>query len=55
MLVHWVADPVDPWVVPDGTVCSVNKNDFEVLVGGILQDKGHYTNFVSNTRAISQF
>jgi hypothetical protein len=36
VLVHRVAEPVDPWVVADGTVCNVNKDDLKVLVGGIL-------------------
>jgi hypothetical protein len=37
VLVHRVAEPVDPWVVADSAVCNVNKDDLKVLVGGILR------------------
>jgi hypothetical protein len=35
-LVHWLDDPVDSRVPPNGFVLGVNENDFEILVGGIL-------------------
>jgi hypothetical protein len=36
--VHGVDDPVDSWVMADGFVLRVNKDDFVVLVGRILID-----------------
>lgn len=36
VLVNRVHNPVDARVVSDGNVLRINKNDFEVLVGGIL-------------------
>lgn len=36
VLVNWVSDPVVSSVTSDGLVGWVNKNDFKVLVGGIL-------------------
>lgn len=35
VFVHWVADPVDLWVVPDYIVLHVDQNDLEVFVSGI--------------------
>lgn len=36
VLVDWVADPVVARVSSDGLVRRINKNDFEILVGGVL-------------------
>lgn len=38
VLVHGVADPVDSGIVSDGNVGRIDKNDLEVLVGGVLVD-----------------
>lgn len=36
VLVHRLAEPVDPWVIADSIVCNIHKDDLKVLVGGIL-------------------
>ena len=36
MLVDWIADPVNSWVVPDGVVSSVNHDNLIELVGTVL-------------------
>lgn len=36
VLVHRVDDPVDTGVVADGHVLGINKDNLEVLVGGVL-------------------
>ena len=36
VLVHWVADPVDPRIISDGIVCRVHKDNLVVLVGRVL-------------------
>ena len=36
MLVHWVADPDDPWIISDGIVCRVHKYNLVVLVCRVL-------------------
>jgi hypothetical protein len=36
VLVHILAQPVDPGVVADGSVGNINKDDLKVLVGAIL-------------------
>lgn len=36
VLHHWASDPVDAWIVADGGVVWINKDDLEVLVGSIL-------------------
>ncbi len=38
MLVDWVDDPVDAWVLADGLVLWVDEDDFVVLVGAVLVD-----------------
>jgi hypothetical protein len=38
VLVDRLADPVDAGVVLDGDVVRIDKDDFEVLVGGVLVD-----------------
>jgi hypothetical protein len=42
VLVHRLAQPVDPWVIADGIVSHIHKDDLKVLVGAILLlgDKG---------------
>ena len=37
VLVDTLADPVDPWVIADGIVCGINKDDLKVFVSRILQ------------------
>jgi hypothetical protein len=37
-LVNGVADPVDAGIAADGLVLGVDKDDLEVLVGGVLVD-----------------
>lgn len=32
VLVDGIANPVNSWVVPDGVVCCINENNFEILV-----------------------
>lgn len=36
VLVHWVADPDDPWIISDGIVCRVHKNNLVVRVSRVL-------------------
>jgi hypothetical protein len=36
VLVHILAQPVDPWVIANGIVGHINKDDLKVLVGAIL-------------------
>jgi hypothetical protein len=36
VLVHRLAEPVDPWVIADSTVSNIHKDDLKVLVGGVL-------------------
>jgi len=36
VLVNRVDDPVDAGITADSLMVGINKNDFEVLVGGIL-------------------
>ena len=36
VLVHILAQPVDPGVVADGSVGNINKDDLKVFVGTIL-------------------
>lgn len=38
MLVNWLDDPVDARITTDRLVLRVDKDDFEVLVGGVLVD-----------------
>jgi hypothetical protein len=38
VLVNGVADPVDAGIAADGLVLGVDKDDLEVLVGGVLVD-----------------
>jgi hypothetical protein len=46
MLVHRLAQPVDPWVIADSIVSHIHKDNLKVLVGAILLlgDKGRYRN-----------
>lgn len=37
MLVNRVAYPVNSWVVTDGVVCSIHKDNLKVFVRRILQ------------------
>ena len=32
VLVHWIADPVDSWVIADGIVGTINQDDLKVFV-----------------------
>jgi hypothetical protein len=36
VFVHTIAQPVDPWVIADGIVGNIDKDDLKVLVGTIL-------------------
>jgi hypothetical protein len=36
VLVHRLAEPVDPWVIADSAVSNIHKDDLKVLVGGVL-------------------
>jgi hypothetical protein len=38
VLVNCIADPVDAGIVADSSVVRIDKDDLEVLVGGILVD-----------------
>jgi hypothetical protein len=38
VLVNWVDDPVDAGIATDGLVLRVDKDDLEILVGGVLVD-----------------
>lgn len=39
VFVHRVADPVDPWIVADSSMCRIHQNHLEVLVSWILQSR----------------
>jgi len=43
VLVHRVADPVDPWIISDGIVCRVYKDNLVVLVGRVLRKPENQT------------
>lgn len=55
VFVDWIADPVDPWVIADGSMGWIDQNHLKVLVSRVLKfqqgvlkhclkDKGkHYT------------
>jgi len=36
MLVDWVGEPVDSWVISYSTVSNINQNDLKVFEGRIL-------------------
>jgi hypothetical protein len=38
VLMDWIDDPVDAGVAANSLVLRVNKDDLEVLVGGVLVD-----------------
>jgi hypothetical protein len=38
VLVNWIDDPLDAWVVSDAFVCWIDKDDFIILHGSILID-----------------
>jgi hypothetical protein len=42
VLVHRLAQPIDPWVIADAIVSHIHKDNLKVLVGAILLlgDKG---------------
>ena len=48
VFMYWIADPVDPGVVPDGVVCCINKDNLKVLVCGILQQRRYQVHFFSS-------
>ena len=50
VLVHRLAEPVDPWVVADSTVSNINKDDLKVLVGRVLQNKKRTSRKLVNIR-----
>jgi len=37
VLVNRIADPVNPWVIADRIVGSINQDNFKVLISGVLQ------------------
>ncbi|MFS7936865.1 hypothetical protein Hanom_Chr05g00420811 [Helianthus anomalus] len=39
VFVHRVADPVDPWIVANSSMCRVHQDYFKVLVGRVLHSK----------------
>lgn len=39
VFVHRVADPVDPWIVADSSMCRIHQNHLKVLVSWILQSR----------------
>jgi hypothetical protein len=55
VLVHRVAEPVDPWVVADSIVCNINKDDLKVLVGGILHCEKLANKRISETAEIQLY
>lgn len=37
VLVNRIADPINPWVIADCIVGSINQDNFKVLISGVLQ------------------
>jgi hypothetical protein len=55
VLVHRVADPVDPWIISDGIVCRVYKDNLVVLVGRVLIEPVGVNNPKASQFATSTF